>query len=373
MVTTKLIELRNQVDNIDKSLIELLSKRLKLITKIGEIKSHYGLPIYIPERESSILESRRKEAEEFGISPNLIEDVLRRIFRESYINEHKKGFKTIFSTIRSIVIIGGNGHMGRLFKKMLTLSGYNIKIIEKDGWQNANALLNNACMVIVSVPICVFKKVIAKLPPLPEDCILVDLLSVKKLPLEVMLNVHKGPVLGLHPMFGPDCTSLVKQTIICCHGRKPEAYKWFIQQIQFWGVRIYYTNAIKHDKNMGVIQALRHLTTFLYGLHLAEENINLNDLSYLSSPIHRIELSIVGRLFSQKPQLCADIIMSSKNNINLIKRYHQRLNKIILFLENGDTKNFINNFNLTKHWFGNYAKKFLIESRILLNSVNDLF
>ncbi|MFO6426374.1 hypothetical protein ACLBOM_11150 [Escherichia coli] len=38
----------------------------------------------------------------------------------------------------------------------------------------------------------------------PKDCILVDLASVKNGPLQAMLAAHDGPVLGLHPMFGPD-------------------------------------------------------------------------------------------------------------------------------------------------------------------------
>lgn len=57
-------------------------------------------------------------------------------------------------------------------------------------------------MVIVSVPIHVTEQVIAQLPPLPSDCILVDLASVKSGALQAMLAAHDGPVLGLHPMFG---------------------------------------------------------------------------------------------------------------------------------------------------------------------------
>jgi chorismate mutase/prephenate dehydrogenase len=35
----------------------------------------------------------RKEAEKIGWLPDLIEDVLRRVMRESYISENDKGFK----------------------------------------------------------------------------------------------------------------------------------------------------------------------------------------------------------------------------------------------------------------------------------------
>ncbi len=86
--------------------------------------------------------------------------------------------------------------------------------------------------MIVSVPIHVTEQVIAQLPPLPSDCILVDLASVKSGPLQAMLAAHDGPVLGLHPMFGPDSGSLAKQVVVWCDGRQPEAYQWFLEQIR---------------------------------------------------------------------------------------------------------------------------------------------
>lgn len=71
-----------------------------------------------------MLASRRAEAEALGVPPDLIEDVLRRVMRESYSSENDKGFKTLCPSLRPVVIVGGGGQMGRLFEKMLTLSGY---------------------------------------------------------------------------------------------------------------------------------------------------------------------------------------------------------------------------------------------------------
>ncbi|SUB69987.1 T-protein [Pluralibacter gergoviae] len=143
--------------------------------------------------------------------PDLIEDVLRRVMRESYSSENDKGFKTLCPQLRPVVIVGGGGQMGRLFEKMLALSGYQVRILEKEDWDRAEEIVAGAGMVIVSVPIHVTEQIIARLPALPDDCILVDLASVKAGPLQAMLAAHNGPVLGLHPMFGPDSGSLAKQ------------------------------------------------------------------------------------------------------------------------------------------------------------------
>lgn len=264
-MVAELTALRDQIDEVDKALLNLLAKRLELVAEVGEVKSRFGLPIYVPEREASMLASRRAEAEALGVPPDLIEDVLRRVMRESYSSENDKGFKTLCPSLRPVVIVGGGGQMGRLFEKMLTLSGYQVRILEQHDWDRAADIVADAGMVIVSVPIHVTEQVIGKLPPLPKDCILVDLASVKNGPLQAMLAAHDGPVLGLHPMFGPDSGSLAKQVVVWCDGRKPEAYQWFLEQIQVWGARLHRISAVEHDQNMAFIQALRHFATLLMG------------------------------------------------------------------------------------------------------------
>ncbi|WP_457913504.1 bifunctional chorismate mutase/prephenate dehydrogenase [Candidatus Gillettellia adelgis] len=368
---TELTMLRDQIDIVDKTLLELLAKRLLLIEEVGGVKNRYGLPIYIPEREVAMLASRRKEAENLGVPPDLIEDILRRIMRESYVSENDKGFKTLNPKLRLIVIIGGNGQMGGIFRRLLTLSGYQVRTFDKKDWPQAKQLLMHAGMVIISVPIHITEQVITKLPSLPDDCILLDLTSVKTRPLNAMLAVHTGPVLGLHPMFGPDVCSVAKQVVIYCDGRQPEAYQWFLEQLRVWGVRLHCISAPEHDQNMAFIQALRHFTTFVYGLHLKEENVQLEDLLALSSPIYHLELAIIGRLFAQDPQLYADIIMSTEENIALIKRYYQRFGEAIKLLENNDKQAFINSFQIVAQWFGCHAKRFLMESRTLLRQAHD--
>ena len=152
-MAAELTALRDQIDDVDKSLLALLARRLELVANVGEVKSRYGLPIYVPEREAAMLASRRKEAADLGVPPDLIEDILRRVMRESYSSEKDKGFKTLCPALRPVTIIGGGGQMGQLFARMLQLSGYQVRILEQEDWPKADALLSDAGMVIVSVPI----------------------------------------------------------------------------------------------------------------------------------------------------------------------------------------------------------------------------
>ncbi|WP_261816706.1 bifunctional chorismate mutase/prephenate dehydrogenase [Vibrio gallicus] len=367
----ELLQLRDEIDHVDKQMLDLLEQRLALVEKVGEVKSEHGLPIYAPDREAAMLASRRAEAEKRGIPPQLIEDILRRTMRESYASENDSGFKCLNPNLKDVVIIGGRGQLGGLFHKMFNLSGYNVKVIGRQDWEQSEAIFANAGLVVVSVPINLTQGVIETLSHLPEDCILCDLTSIKHAPLTAMMQVHKGPVVGLHPMFGPDVPSLAKQVIVHCEGRGAEHYQWLLEQFAIWGASLCPMDAQEHDNGMTLIQALRHFTSFAYGLHLSQENPDIDTLMKLSSPIYRLELAMVGRLFAQDPDLYGDIILSSEQNIAMIKRFHQRFGEAISLLDNHDKASFVEQFNGVSNWFGDYSKLFMTESQKLLKQAND--
>ncbi len=370
-MVAELSRLRDQIDEVDKQMVALLARRLSLVAEVGEVKSQHGLPIYAPDREAAMLASRREEAQSQGVPPDLIEDILRRTMRESYSSENDSGFKCLNPDLGPIVVVGGYGQLGGLFSKLFTLSGYEVRRLGSKDWDNAEAILDGAGLVVVTVPIHLTDTVIRRLGELPDNCILVDLTSVKTEPLQAMMEVHKGPVVGLHPMFGPDVSSLAKQVIAFCDGREPEAYQWLLEQFRIWGARLHRISAIEHDQGMTLIQALRHFTSFAYGVHLAEENPDIEQLTALSSPIYRLELAMVGRLFVQDPQLYADIIMSSQRNIDMIKRFHQRYGEAIELLDKRDKDGFVAAFQQVENWFGDYARHFQSESQALLRQAND--
>ncbi len=370
-MVAELSRLRREIDELDTQLVELLARRMEIVSAVGKVKSQHGLPIYAPDREADMFARRRQDAVDRGIPPDLIEDILRRTMRESYQSEHDTGFKCVFPGLGPIVLVGGHGRLGRLFARLFESSGYAVRKLGEDDWADAGSMLSDAGLVVVTVPIAVTVEVIRRLPALPGRCVLADFTSIKSAPLEAMMAAHSGPVVGLHPMFGPDVPSLAKQVVAYCDGRQPEAYQWLLEQVQIWGATVHRISAVEHDQGMALIQALRHFTSFAYGVHLAEEDPGLADLLRLSSPIYRLELAMVGRLFAQDPHLYADIIMASPRNVDMIRRFHQRFGAALGVLETGDKGAFVAAFRQVSDWFGSYAPRFLRESRTLLQQAND--
>ncbi|QDF66327.1 bifunctional chorismate mutase/prephenate dehydrogenase [Shewanella sp. SNU WT4] len=372
--TSEALELlRQQIDAVDQELLALVRRRLDLVASVGRVKHQAGLPIYAPEREAKMLAKRRQEASEMHIAPQLIEDLLRRLMRESYLNEKDVGFKSVNPNLSRVVVIGGAGALGQVFVQMLRLSGYHVDILDVNDWHNADALLDNVGLVLVSVPISYTCELIReKLTRLPDNCVLADLTSIKASPLDAMLKAHRGPVVGLHPMFGPDVGSLAKQVVVVCHGREPEQYQWLLQQMTIWGARIVEANATEHDNAMQLVQAMRHFSTFVYGLNLCKQQADIKQLLLFSSPIYRLELAMVGRLFAQSPELYADIIFAQLGSEGVIGDYLANYRQAFELLKNRDRDTFVEWFKQVATWFGDLAPQFQLESRQMLQSVNDI-
>ncbi|MET1253639.1 bifunctional chorismate mutase/prephenate dehydrogenase [Aliikangiella maris] len=271
-----------------------------------------------------------------------------------------------------VVIVGGRGQLGKLFVGLFSASGYVVEIIEAEDWPNASSKLENSRLVIVAVPIDITVEVIKRLNQLPQDCILADLTSIKARPLAAMLSVHQGPVVGLHPMFGPDLAHIQGQTVVVCEGRYAEQYQWLIEQLNDWQATTYLVDAQKHDETMAFVQVLRHFSTAVYGVHLSQEDICLTDILAMSSPIYRLELAMVGRLFAQAPELYTEIIFANPDNIAMMRRYVTRFERMLELLSKGDKQGFKTAFLATREWFGDFAEVCLYESGRMLEAANQV-
>jgi len=367
----KLDELRQSIDSTDEELIRLLAKREALTAEVGDVKKALRQPLYVPERENKMIQSRKQKARELGVSEDFVEDILRRVIRNSYQTQTGQASQTSNAPQRPVMIVGGKGALGAKFAEFFQQTGYDTIIIDKgDVWPNAETL-KSLQLVLISVPINNTEAVIKALPELSSDCVLADVTSTKSGPLSAMMSSHKGPVVGLHPMFGPTIKTFAKQLIVVTPGRAPDKYEWLIDQLSNWGAHLYQTDADSHDEAMGWVQAFRHLSTFVYGLHMARENVDIDNLLNVSSPIYRMELMMVGRLFAQNPELYADIMLSHGERTESISRYLDLFSELLETLKKGNKQELIALYAEAQSYFGDFSQQFMKESEALVQLADD--
>lgn len=373
-VEQKLEKLREQLDIIDREIVSLLSKRQAEVERVVALKRAHNLPVYHPAREENVISHLRNQGMESGLDPDYIEELYRRIFRQSRMEQTAQLAQKGIRSGATVLIIGGLGSMGLYFARWFSDAGYYVRSLDRDDWPNAEKLCDGVNLAIICVPIEVTSTVAHKLGPyLPDNCVLADITSIKAQPLKAMLDAHEGPVIGLHPLFGPNTSTLDKQIVVVTPGRNMPSCQWLVDQFSAWGSIILQVNAKEHDEVMSIVQALRHFATFVFGQFLRRKHVDLSSTLEFSSPIYRLELGMVGRLFAQDPELYAEIIFASRGRRTLLKEYLASLTENLTMIENGDKEKFCNEFKKIAEWFGPFGEQAMRESTYLIDKLIERF
>jgi len=274
------------------------------------------------------------------------------------------------SASRTVVIVGGKGVMGRFFSDRLTQAGHEVNVLGRTDWERADEILAGVDLVILSVPLHLTETIAQRLAPhLSPGTALTDVASIKAPILQTMLAAHRGPVLGLHPMFGPGVNSFLAQKVVVCPGRQDEAFEWFLDAIAQDGGHLVTASAEEHDQVMIVVQAIRHFATLCLGIFLAREGIDINRSLEFASPLFRMELNIIGRMFAQDPALCSEIITASGDRRQAIQRLASTCQELADLFLNDNQDVLLDEFEQARHLFHQESTRALKESNYLINSL----
>ena len=83
-VTTEGIhELRNQIDDLDNRLMELLAKRMRVCREIGQYKKEHNMTVLQPSRYNEILDKRGAQGSLCGMDAEFIKNVFEEVHEES--------------------------------------------------------------------------------------------------------------------------------------------------------------------------------------------------------------------------------------------------------------------------------------------------
>lgn len=373
-VDQQLKQLRQQLDAIDQQIVSLLSERQTEVERVVQLKKAHNIPVYHPAREENLISHRRNQGSKAGLDPDFVEEIYRRILRQSRAEQTAKMARKGVRAGASVLVIGGLGSMGQYFHRWFAHAGYNVRILDLQDWPNADRLCQGIQLAIISVPIELTVTVAQKIGPyLPSDCVLADITSIKDIPLNAMLKAHQGPVIGLHPLFGPTTSTMDKQIVVVTPGRDAVGCQWLIDQFSAWGSIILQVDAHEHDKIMSIVQTVRHFATFAFGQFLRRKQIDLARTLEFSSPIYRLELGMVGRLFAQDPSLYSEIIFASAERRALLREYLDSLTNNLDMVEKGDKEAFLAEFNKIAEWFGPFSEQAMRESTYLIDKLIERF
>ena len=196
-----------------------------------------------------------------------------------------------------IALIGHRGRMGDMLMRRWQEAGHEVRGADRDGGSprgsspaasadpadhagTVNAIaprslaeaVRGAQAVALCVPARVLPGLLADLRPLLDPGqLLFDVTSVKMLPMEQMEAAHQGPVVGTHPLFGPN-PAPEDLTVAVTPGRRAgeEDIRLVEGLYTAFGCRVFRTTAKEHDRGAAFVQGLNFISSAAYLASLAQ-------------------------------------------------------------------------------------------------------
>lgn len=304
-----LASVREELARTDEEIVSLLAERMRLIREVAKVKADTDLPSFDREREGAHLDDLLGKATAKGLAEDIVRDVFARLFAASRLEQRR--FLQARTEHFRIGIIGGTQGMGAFLARVFAGGGFAVETMGLEGGPSAEEVASRNDVVVVAVPIDVTVSVIEKIAPhVKKSACLVDVTSIKRAPVEAMLaHAPEGvDVVGTHPMFGPHGVDFDRQKVVLCKGRGEAAFARVKKLYESFGAETIEATAEEHDAQMALIQVLIHEKTMVLGSVLERLKADLGRSLAFASPIYRTELAMIGRMFSQRAELYADIL-----------------------------------------------------------------
>ena len=205
--------------------------------------------------------------------------------------------------MQKIAIVGANGQMGTLFQKDFSDLGCEVAALTRPYSEEAMASALSGCdLLLLCIPVTAMEPALRQLLPyLPETAILCDVGSVKVHPLKAMGDMHHGPVVGTHPLFGPVIPEGFEPKVAIMPGRSTdaEAAEHVADLFSACGYTCFSTTPEEHDRAMALIQGLNFTTTAAY-LATARD---MEGIENFVTPSFKRRLDSAAKMFTQDTEL----------------------------------------------------------------------
>ena len=366
----ELTAVRNELATTDRDLVALLGQRMRLIREVARVKGEKGLPSFDREREGAHLDELVERGREAGVPDDLVRDVYARLFAASRLEQRR--FLQAKADHFSIGIIGGTQGMGAFLAKVFAAGGYPVEVMGLVDPADAEAanpaptakdVASRNDVVIVAVPIQVTVQVIEEIAPhVKKGACIIDITSIKRAPLEAMMRAAPEgvDVVATHPMFGPHGVDFDRQKVVLCRGRGEEAFTRVKKLYEGFGAETIEATAEEHDAQMALIQVLVHEKTMVLGSVLERLKADLGRSLQFASPIYRTELAMIGRMFSQRAELYADILTVNPEAPRLSHVFEQEAAHFVRAVAMSDRESVVTRFRQVAAYmkdFASWAKK----------------
>ena len=213
--------------------------------------------------------------------------------------------------------------MGRFFAERLQGCGLEVSSLDKPlREEEAAECVSDSALVLLAVPPHAVGEVLDRLQGLlSTESVLADICSVKVEPLQRMLASHTGPVVGTHPLFGPDPEPGTDLRVALFPGRDDQAGEWVRGLLLRAGLSPFQAEAAEHDRAMAFLQGLNFATTTAY---LAAASHDTAISKYMTPSFQR-RLDAARKMLNEDAELFQALFESNHYSQEAVRCYRSYL------------------------------------------------
>jgi len=347
-------DLRDQIADVDRSLIELLRRRMTLAAEVGRVKHGAGTPILVPEVNDRVLTRAREHAAACGVSSEVMASIFSAVIRGSVERQHRVGIEMQASSGHRLLVLGGAGNMGAWFCHFAALLGHAVEVVDpamrslppqigRHGSLDEVTDLDTFEVILVSVPLGTTASVLGELVAKRPRGLLVEIASIKDHLRPVLERAAASGVCtaSLHPMFGPGKSVYEPLTFVLAYRDDPASEQ---QRIAAW-LRHPYTHLVPvpfahHDRLMGWLLGLAHLSGMLFGSALTHAGLSVEELRACASTTYDRQVATALSVLDEDPDLYFDIQRLNPHRGEVYRAARQALDALANTVEDGARERF---------------------------------
>lgn len=236
----------------------------------------------------------------------------------------------------TVGVIGGKGRMGRMLVRLLKDAGQRPLVMDLVDESFQPEKVAQCLVVVLAVPVHAIEEVMKAVGPYTRgNGAVIDIASLKELPLKVMSAHAHGEIVGSHPLFGPTCDP-AGQTVFVCQGRGNVWASWWRSLWKRAGAKVVEISPSRHDRLMAQVQTLRHLLVGSLGLALENLGFEPEEDLPLAGPWFGSLWELINNQAAQPAGLYTDLALANPHACEAVRAMTQALEETGRCLEQKD-------------------------------------
>lgn len=361
LTKTELDSLREEITQVDRSILSLIAKRMEVAKEIGLTKMKDGAQVRDASREETVMKDFKEMARTIGLDEKTATTIANAVIEEAVRTQLEQDVRHLQG--KRVVVIGA-GRMGAWTARFASNRGAAVSVYDPrgtlDGYDNLKSPeqgAGDADFVIIASPLGTAKEDLRTLFSAKPSGIIFDLCSVKShlkdFLREEVTNGFK--ITSVHPMFGPGAITPRGRNVLVCSCGCEEADAAARQLFENEGAIVTDVPMDDHDRLIARVLGAPHMCALVFGRAASKSGLSSKDLATAHGPSFATLCTLAKSISEESRRVYHDIQKLNPHTAEAIRSIEQALDELRKASLDEDPAGFANIMDDERRFFGGWS------------------